>query len=342
MKVSVKQMRWRFATALLLAGCTVEPTGYQPAQPLHEENGFLSNQLISGGLSNLPSRARPIRVAVYAIPDKSGAHKQGSNFAEISTALTQGAEALVMDALSRAGRGRWFQLVERTELSAVLNERKLITAQDTEARQRAHTQAERRRIAKETAEIDAEVAALRAKVQREYDAVRNSDGNVPANMPSFEQTLLNLENYANKRRAAIAAEKPFSSFEGPASVRNLATAEYIVSGAIVAYDADIQSGGSGLRIANIGQKIESRVDTITVNLRVVDVNSSIVLANSTVTQRVESRSVQGGALGYITSNKILEVESGAAINEPKTFALDAAFQAALLNLVTQMQARGIW
>lgn len=329
-------------TAILIAGCTAGPTAHQPARLLHKENGFLSNELISGGLSNLPRRPRPIRVAVYAIPDKSGAHKQGSDFAEISTALTQGAEALVMNALSLAGNSRWFELVERNELSSVLNERKITTAQDTEVRQRAHTRAERKRIAKERAELDTEVTALRAQVQREYEAARNADGTLPSTMPSFEQTLLNLENYSSKRRAAIDPEKPFSSFEGPASVRNLATADFIISGAIVAYDADTESSGSGVRFVNVGQRVQSRIDTITVNLRVVDVASSLILANSTVTQSVESRAVQGGALGYVTTNKILELESGAAINEPKTFALDAAFQMALLDLVTQMQKRSMW
>src|SRR6185312_11436945 len=45
-----------------------------------------------------------------------------------SRAVTQGAYAFVIDALDHAGRGRWFNVVERTDLAHLLQERQLIRA----------------------------------------------------------------------------------------------------------------------------------------------------------------------------------------------------------------------
>jgi curli production assembly/transport component CsgG len=111
---------------------------------------------------------------------------------------------------------------------------------------------------------------------------------------------------------------------------------------IVAYDLDVQTSGSGLRVMNVGGKKEVRRDIITVNLRVVNVRSGLVLSNKTITEMVASERSGGSILNHITINTVLECEAGYAINEPKTFALDAAFQKALLENIAEMQARGYW
>ena len=45
-----------------------------------------------------------------------------------SRAVTQGASGLIVDALKRAGHGRWFSVVERTGLNDLLQERQLVRA----------------------------------------------------------------------------------------------------------------------------------------------------------------------------------------------------------------------
>ena len=68
----------------------------------------------------------PIIIAVYDFIDMTGQKKPGGNFASMSTAVTQGSYQLLIKALSDAGDGKWFRVVERTSLPSLLQERKLI------------------------------------------------------------------------------------------------------------------------------------------------------------------------------------------------------------------------
>ena len=68
----------------------------------------------------------PIIIAVYDFLDMTGQKKPGGNFASMSTAVTQGSYQLLIKALSDAGDGKWFRVVERSSLPSLLQERKLI------------------------------------------------------------------------------------------------------------------------------------------------------------------------------------------------------------------------
>lgn len=77
-------------------------------------------------LANLPAaKIKPI-VAVYKFQDLTGQRKSRENLADFSTAVTQGAEAFVIDALKTAGKGTWFRVVERTGLDNLVKERQII------------------------------------------------------------------------------------------------------------------------------------------------------------------------------------------------------------------------
>ena len=68
----------------------------------------------------------PIIIAVYDFVDMTGQKKPGGSFASMSTAVTQGSYQLLIKALSDAGDGKWFRVVERSSLPSLLQERKLI------------------------------------------------------------------------------------------------------------------------------------------------------------------------------------------------------------------------
>jgi len=77
-------------------------------------------------LANLPpAREKPV-VAVYKFEDLTGQRKSRENLADFSTAVTQGADAFVIDALKTAGRGTWFRVVERKNLENLIKERQII------------------------------------------------------------------------------------------------------------------------------------------------------------------------------------------------------------------------
>jgi curli production assembly/transport component CsgG len=77
-------------------------------------------------LENLPPPVRKLDVAVYNFPDLTGQNKPNDNFAEFSRATTQGGAAILVDVLTKAGGGNWFNVVERNDLQALLQERQVI------------------------------------------------------------------------------------------------------------------------------------------------------------------------------------------------------------------------
>lgn len=77
-------------------------------------------------LAKLPAPVQALDVAVYSFPDLTGQNKDNDNFAEFSRAVTQGGAAILTDVLTKAGNGEWFNVVERNELTALLQERQII------------------------------------------------------------------------------------------------------------------------------------------------------------------------------------------------------------------------
>src|SRR5258708_1350592 len=77
-------------------------------------------------LESLPAPRRKLDVSVYNFPDLTGQNKPNDNFAEFSRALTQGASAVLIDVLTKAGGGEWFNVVERNDLQPLLQERQII------------------------------------------------------------------------------------------------------------------------------------------------------------------------------------------------------------------------
>ena len=65
-------------------------------------------------------------VAVYAFDDLTGQRKPSNKLALFSTAVTQGAENYLIQALRSAGDGDWFVVVERKGLNNLTKERQLI------------------------------------------------------------------------------------------------------------------------------------------------------------------------------------------------------------------------
>jgi curli production assembly/transport component CsgG len=64
--------------------------------------------------------------AVYGFEDKTGQRKPSDRLANISTAVTQGAEVWVIKALQEVGGGKWFKVVERVGLENLSRERQII------------------------------------------------------------------------------------------------------------------------------------------------------------------------------------------------------------------------
>ena len=73
-----------------------------------------------------PAVGRPVSVAVYSFADKTGQRRPSVTVASLSTAVTQGAETFLIQALQNVGRGQWFDVVERVGIDNLVKERTII------------------------------------------------------------------------------------------------------------------------------------------------------------------------------------------------------------------------
>lgn len=74
-------------------------------------------------LSSLPAPKEKIVAAVYKFRDQTGQYKPSENGASWSTAVSQGTTAILLRALEESN---WFIVIERENISNLLNERKII------------------------------------------------------------------------------------------------------------------------------------------------------------------------------------------------------------------------
>jgi curli production assembly/transport component CsgG len=77
-------------------------------------------------LRNMPPPERKVPLAVYKFNDVTGQRKSSASLALLSSAVTQGGDIWLIQALKKAGNGEWFQVIERMELDNLLKERQII------------------------------------------------------------------------------------------------------------------------------------------------------------------------------------------------------------------------
>jgi curli production assembly/transport component CsgG len=108
-----------------LSACSTPQTAFEAAiEPPSAETMTRAGS----ALNSLPPPRRKVDVAVYAFPDQTGAQKPNDFVAEFSKAVTQGADAILIDVLKSTSASRWFTVLERGGLSNLVTERNLIEA----------------------------------------------------------------------------------------------------------------------------------------------------------------------------------------------------------------------
>jgi curli production assembly/transport component CsgG len=108
-----------------LMGCATQPG----ARDLPEQAPVLTPASPTAlDLQALPPPSRKLDIAVYSFNDLTGKNEPNDTVAVFSRAVTQGGAGFVVDALQRAGHGRWFTVDERGGLNDLLQERQLVRA----------------------------------------------------------------------------------------------------------------------------------------------------------------------------------------------------------------------
>lgn len=242
----------------LLSGCasivnTPESTPAEIAERINPE------------LVNLPEPLDgKIVVAVYGFADMTGQRKPSDRLANISTAVTQGADTILVEALQQTANGKFFTVVERAGLENLTKERQIIRQ------------------------------------------TRESVGD--------------------------ARELPPMLFAG-----------VLLEGGIVGYDSNTLTGGAGARYLGIGPSTQYRQDIVTINLRVVSVQTGEVLMSVSATKTIISTGTNLTFFRfYELGTESAEAEIGHTINEPVTYAIKAAIEEAVIELVKRGEQQEYW
>jgi curli production assembly/transport component CsgG len=116
--------------ALALVGCTGSKiTSSRDLESQVDKAEVITTKRFNE-LINMPAvSSDPIPVAVYKFSDMSGQRKPSSNYASLSSAVTQGGEVILIKALQDASKGKFFKPIERVSLDNLVKERQLIRSQ---------------------------------------------------------------------------------------------------------------------------------------------------------------------------------------------------------------------
>ncbi|MCK8046677.1 curli production assembly/transport protein CsgG [Shewanella sp. 1CM18E] len=142
-----------------------------------------------------------------------------------------------------------------------------------------------------------------------------------------------LQNLLTERKIVRAGLKGDA-----ASLSQLNSAQILMEGGIVAYDTNVRTGGAGARYLGIGASSQFRVDSITVNLRAVDIRTGRLLSSVTTTKSVLSKELTAGVFKFIDAQELLESEVGYTSNEPVSLCVAQAIESAVVHMI----ADGIW
>lgn len=117
----------------------------------------------------------------------------------------------------------------------------------------------------------------------------------------------------------------------------------IIEGGIVGYDTSTNSGGAGHRFLGIGKQTQWTQDVVTVSLRAISVNTGKVLISVTVQKTILSSADSITAMKFFDlGTKAFEAETGLTINEPGTYAVKAAIEMAVVEMIKEGARKSIW
>lgn len=117
----------------------------------------------------------------------------------------------------------------------------------------------------------------------------------------------------------------------------------MIEGGIVGYDSNVTTGGVGAALLGIGASSQYNMDVVTVVMRLISVHTGEVLISSGATKTILSAGIGGTVTKFIDQGTMsLQLEAGATGNEPATYAVRLAVEAAVVDMIKQGAAKGLW
>jgi curli production assembly/transport component CsgG len=117
----------------------------------------------------------------------------------------------------------------------------------------------------------------------------------------------------------------------------------MIDGGIVGYDTNIATGGIGARFLGVGADQQYRRDEVTIMIRLISVNTGEILLSTGSSKTIYSTGVNTNILKFVDAGtKAVEFEAGSTINEPTTYAVRVAIEAAVVDMIKEGAKKKIW
>ena len=154
-----------------------------------------------------------------------------------------------------------------------------------------------------------------------------------------------IDNLVRERQIVRSTRIDVAKAEGVEAkgVGPLLFAGMIIEGGIIGYDTNLETGGRGARTLGVGFSKMYRKDVVTVSVRAVSVLTGEVLLNVQAKKSILSYGGGGDVFRFIEQGtQLIEYEDGVGNNESVTYAVRAAIEAAVLELIYQGHDRRFW
>ena len=153
-----------------------------------------------------------------------------------------------------------------------------------------------------------------------------------------------LDNLTKERQLIRSArEQTASEDEKKKALRPLLFAGILIEGAVISYEANLESGGIGARYLGIGNSVQYREDNITVSMRMVSVATGEVLLEVLSRKTIFSYGKSEDVFRFIEAGtELVEIELGNARNESSTIALMKAIEGGVLEIINQGYKKSFW
>lgn len=153
----------------------------------------------------------------------------------------------------------------------------------------------------------------------------------------------NVSNLLNERKIIRSSRAQYEREEEEQYLLPpLLFAGMILEGGIISYDANLITGGAGLRYFGAGGSGQYRQDRVTVYLRAVSTTNGKVLKTIYTSKTLLSQAVDVGLFRFVSFRRLLEVETGFTYNEPSEMAVTEAIEKAVYCLILEGINDGLW
>ena len=146
-----------------------------------------------------------------------------------------------------------------------------------------------------------------------------------------------------KERQLIRNQR--ETYEGKDSkpLSPMLVAGVLIQGGIVGYDSNVSTGGAGAALLGIGTSAQYRTDEVTVVIRLVSVHTGEVLVSAGATKTILSAGVDNNVMKFLDQGTMsVQLEAGKNVNEPSTYAVRVATEAAVVDMIRQGAAKKLW